>query len=85
LGLRNDSGDQSDAMPVNQPKSVAERMRAYRHRRRVGLRRLEVQLGQPELNSLVAKGCLSSDKRDDRQAIGTAIENLLFDWVRGFA
>jgi hypothetical protein len=71
--------------PSPSPKSVAERMRAYRHRRRVGVRRLEVQLGRAELDGLVAKGYLASDKRDDRQAIESAIENLLFDWVQGFA
>jgi hypothetical protein len=72
-------------MPVNQPKSVAERMRAYRHRRRRGVRCFEMQLGRAELNGLVAKGYLSSDKRGDRQAIESAIDNLLFDWLQGFA
>ena len=76
----------SDAPPPSSgAKSVAERMRAYRHRRRVGVRRLEVQLGRAELDRLVTKGYLPSDKRDDRQAIETAIESLLFDWVQGFA
>ena len=84
--MNTDPDPPSDTPPLRSaPRSVAERMRAYRHRRRVGVRRVEVQLGRPELDGLIAKGYLPSDKRDDRQAIESAIENLLFDWVQGFA
>ncbi len=66
----------SDGPPAG-AKSVAERMRAYRRRRRRGLRCYEVQLGRAELNGLIAKGYLPSDKRDDREAIEMAIDDLL--------
>jgi hypothetical protein len=67
--------------PGSGPKSVAARMRAYRRRRRRGHRCYQVQLGRAELNGLVAKGYLSSDKRDNREAIELAIDDLLFDWL----
>ena len=73
--------DQSEATPANQPKSVAERMRAYRRRRRRGVRCYEVQLGRAELDGLIAKGYLASDKLGDRHAIELAIDDLLFDWL----
>jgi hypothetical protein len=68
--------------PSSGPKSVAERMRAYRRRCRHGFRCYEVQLGRAELNGLVAKGYLPSDKRDDRKAIELAIDDLLYDWLQ---
>jgi len=63
-------------------QSAAARMRAYRRRRRRGLRCYEVKLGRAELNGLVTKGYLASDKRDDRYAIELAIDDLLFDWLK---
>ncbi len=63
-------------------RSTAQRMRDYRRRRRHGFRCYKVQLGRAELDGLVAKGYLPSDKRDDRQAIELAIDDLLYDWLR---
>jgi hypothetical protein len=41
------TGDTADGLPSKAgPKSVAERMRAYRRRRRHGLRCFEVKLGR---------------------------------------
>jgi hypothetical protein len=54
-------------------------MRAYRHRRRQGLRCVEVQVGRAELDGLIAKGYLSPDKRNDLHEIQLAIGDLLFD------
>jgi hypothetical protein len=65
-------------------QSAAERMRAYRRRRRHGLRCVEVQVGRVELNGLIAKGYLSPDKRNDLHAIQLAIDDLMFDCFRGF-
>jgi hypothetical protein len=57
-------------------------MRAYRRRRRHGFRCVEVQVGQAELDGLVAKGYLPSDKRHDLPAIKLAVNDLLFDWLQ---
>jgi hypothetical protein len=67
--------------PSDKAQSAAERMRAYRRRRRHGVRCYEVKLGEAEVNVLVAKGYLSSDKRDDRRAVECAIDGLVFDWL----
>lgn len=64
------------------PESAADRMRAYRRRRRYGLHCVGVQVGRAELDTLVAKGYLPADKRQDRQAIGLAVNDLLSDWVQ---
>ena len=78
-----DSEGQSDPLSAKAgPRSVAERMRVYRRRRRRGLRCVEVQVGRAELDGLVAKGYLPSDKREDRHAIELAIDTLLFDCLQ---
>jgi hypothetical protein len=75
--------DPSDGLPSKAgPKSVAERMRPYRHRRRHGLRCYEVKLGRAELDDLVTKGYLRPEKRNDRHAIELAIDDFLFDFLR---
>ena len=74
---------QSDQPSAN-ARSAAERMRAYRRRRRQGLRCVEVQVGRVEVNGLIAKGYLSPDKRNDLRAIALAIDDLMFDCFRGF-
>ena len=64
-------------------QSAAERMRAYRHRRRYGLRRVGVPVGRAELDGLIAKGYLRPDKRKDLHAIQVAISDLMFDCFAG--
>ncbi len=63
-------------------QSAAERMRAYRRRRRHGFRCVEVQVGRAELDGLVATGYLPSDKQHDVHAIQLAVNDLLFDWLQ---
>jgi hypothetical protein len=63
--------------------SAAERMRAYRRRRRYGLRRVEVHVGRAELDGLIAKGYLLPEKREDLHAIQLAIDDLMFDCFNG--
>ena len=76
--------DPSDGLPSDAgPKSVAERMRAYRRRRRSGLRYVKVRVGRAELDGLVEKGYLSPDKRKGLHAIELAIEDLMFDCFTG--
>jgi hypothetical protein len=65
--------------PPGKPLSAAQRMRAYRRRRRHGLRYVKVRVGRSELDGLVEKGYLSPDKRKDPHAIELAIEDLMFD------
>ena len=64
------------------PLSAAERMRAYRRRRRRGFRCVEVHVGHAELDGLVAKGYLPPDKRQDVHAIKSAVNDLIFDWLQ---
>lgn len=73
--------ESQSVQPSDKAPSAAERMRAYRRRRRHGFRCYEVKLGQAELNRLVAEGYLSSDKRDDHRAVEFAIDDLLFNWL----
>jgi hypothetical protein len=74
---------QSDLMSAK-AQSAAARMRAYRRRRRCGLRCVEVQVGRAELHGLIARGYLSPDKRNDLDAIALAIDDLMFDCFHGF-
>jgi hypothetical protein len=56
------------------PRSpAAERMRAHRERRRLGLRCLTVQLFDTEVDALVGKGFLRVDARNDPQAVCEAL------------
>jgi len=69
--------------PSVKTQSAAARMRAYRRRRRHGLRCVEVEVGRAELDGLIAKGYLSPDKRNDLHEIKLAIGDLLFDCFHG--
>ena len=64
-------------------RSVADRVRSYRRRRRRGLRCVQVQVGRAELDGLIAKGYLLPGNRDDSYTIGLAINGLIFDWLNG--
>jgi hypothetical protein len=63
-------------------KSAAERMRAYRRRRRRGFRCVEVQVGPAEVNGLIANGYSPADSQHDIHAIQLAVNDLLFDWLQ---
>jgi hypothetical protein len=54
-------------------RSAAERMRAHRERRRLGLRCLTVQLRETEIDVLVGKGLLPPETRNDSRAIIEAV------------
>ena len=56
------------------PRSpAAERMRAHRKRRRLGLRCLTVQLFDTEVDALIAKGLLNADARNAPDAVREAL------------
>jgi len=52
--------------PIAKPRSsTAERMRAYRQRRRDGLRCVTIELRQTEIDALTRNGFLKADARND--------------------
>ena len=64
-------------------RSVAERMRAYRRRRKRNLRCVRLVIGRAEFDGLVAKGYLAPGAREDLDAIRLAVDDLIFDWLHG--
>ena len=58
------------------PNLAAERMRRHRQRRRNGLRCLMIELRATEIETLVRKGLLRRETRNDR----IAIINALYDF-----
>ena len=53
--------------------AAAERMRRHRQRRRVGLRCFTVELRATEIETLIRKGLLKWETRNDRNAIFKAL------------
>jgi hypothetical protein len=56
-----------------EPFIAAERMRAYRERRRNGLRCMRILLHETEIDSLISKGFLKKERRHDLNAVEEAI------------
>ena len=65
------------------PSNAAVRMRAYRRRRRRGMRCFSIRLTEPEIEALVTKNYLGAEARSDREAIVGAIEACLSDTLAG--
>jgi hypothetical protein len=67
------------AMSAEAKESItaAERMRHHRTRRRNGLRCLRVVLHDTEIDSLVEKGFLRPERRQDPAAIQSAIDGFI--------
>lgn len=55
------------------PSLAAERMRRHRQRQRNGLRCLVIELRATEIETLIRKGLLRSETRNDRIAIINAL------------
>ena len=55
------------------PNLAAERMRRHRQRRRNGLRCLTIELRATEIETLIRKGLLTWETRNDRSAIIKAL------------
>jgi hypothetical protein len=55
------------------PSSAAERMRRHRERRRDGLRCLNVELHETEIDTLIRIGLLKNEMRNDLGAVIDAL------------
>ncbi len=53
-------------------------MRLYRRRRRRGYHCVKVLIGAAEVEGLIAKGYLPPDRRNDPEAISSAIDDLMY-------
>ena len=67
-------------MTVTSISPAAERMRRHRARRRRGLRLVQVQLHEFEVDALIGSGWLEERSRDDPNAVVNALHRL-FDRV----
>jgi hypothetical protein len=73
-----DSQDAGGPTPPPLARSAAaERMRACRERRRLGLRCLTVQLRETEVDVLIQKGLLEAVARNDPYAVRNALHAYL--------
>jgi len=66
--------------PTTEPvarSSAAERMKNHRERRRLGLRCFTVQVFEKEIDTLVCKGLLGPDARNDSYAVREALHKHL--------
>jgi hypothetical protein len=53
--------------------AAAERMRAHRERRRLGLRSVTVQIREREIDVLIRRGLLKADARNELRAVRDAL------------
>lgn len=60
------------AAPMSR-SAAAERMRAHRERRRLGLHSVVIQIREREIDVLIRGGLLKADARNNVRAIGDAI------------
>jgi hypothetical protein len=63
----------SQTTPTENISGVAERMRRHRQRRRSGLRCLSIELRETEIDTLIRKGLLRKETRNDPKAIRKAL------------
>jgi len=57
---------------------AAKRMRRYRKRRRSGMRYVRISLHVTEIEDLIRLGHLSEERREDAEALQTAVLTLLY-------
>jgi hypothetical protein len=65
-------------MPNHSCTSAADRMRAYRKRRRQGLQYVRVLLHDTELDSLIRMRLLKEEQRKDPEAVQAAVTGLIY-------
>ena len=70
-------------MQSHSPLTPAERMRAYRRRRREGSFFVRVQLDQPEIDGLVRVRHLRPGQRQDTEALQVAVRGLIYEVLEG--
>jgi hypothetical protein len=63
----------SETIQTENISGAAERMRRYRERRRNGLRCLNIELRATEIDTLIRKGLLKTETRNDSNAIRKAL------------
>ena len=63
---------------AKKPVPAVERMRRLRARRRNGFRSLRVLLHDMDIDSLVDKGFLKPERRQDHPAIQSAIDGFIY-------
>ena len=61
-----------------EPLNAAERMRLYRRRRRQGLQHVRIELHVTEIDTLVRMGLLTEERRQDHEALQTAILSIVY-------
>ena len=62
---------------------AAQRMRAYRRRRREGLFIVPVHLDQPDIDGLVRRKLLRPAQRQDTEALQVAVQGLIYQVLEG--
>jgi hypothetical protein len=62
--------------------AAAERMRAHRERRRLGLRSVVIQIREREIDVLIRRGLLKADTRNNVRAIRDALHRHFDDNLR---
>jgi hypothetical protein len=63
----------TDVTPPPSISAAAERMRRHRQRRRNGLRCLNVELRETEIDTLIRRGLLNNEMRNEPAAIVDAL------------
>jgi hypothetical protein len=73
-----DRRQRREAAPViHSPSPAAERMRAFRKRRRQGMHCIRISLHDTQIEGLIRKGLLRREDRGDLEALQWAIDALL--------
>jgi hypothetical protein len=70
----------SDTPIVTMPtkrSAAARRMRLHRERRSLGLRCLTIELHETEIDALIREGLLTSETRNDQNAVCSALYEFL--------
>ena len=62
---------------------AAQRMRAYRRRRREGSFFVRVQLDPPDIDGLVRRKLLRPGQRQDPEALQVAVQGLVYQVLEG--
>ena len=70
-------------MRAHSSTPAAQRMRAYRRRRREGSFFVRVQLDQPDIEGLVRLKLLRPGERQDTEALQVAVRGLIYHMLDG--